>query len=402
MRRLKQIAPSPRGPCPGPYISTMKSALKFLVVLIIGSAAYILLGASCIPKKSIAVEGVLFGRPFRTTVDHVLAGEMLSYPQSTPVIALFNTYAERPLNTGTLAAIAMEHSMDVATLYFLQRAYGMERNKLAQDLYLSHLDKLASNGGSQHPLTALKDYFVAFVPGLDHNDTTNGGNFARQRRLMSAGGVQNELIRTGDWGLTDDNALIIAARLRELSAQHERIIVVSASKGGLETAVALGRVLKPHETANIKAWVSVGGILKGSPVADTYLHWPKCWVAEIGLMTVGQKIGLVQDVSYVKRSVEFDSLHLPESILRLHFVGAPLATQIHKRIAGNYCSIREFGPNDGITPLADEVTDGGVIVSELGLDHYYSSPDIDRKTIALALAVAELRQQSADSMRASP
>jgi len=92
-------------------------------------------------------------------------------------------------------------------------------------------------------------HYVAFVPGLDYNDTTNGGNFARQRRLLTAGGVRNELILTDDWGLTDANAEVVAKRLMELSVVHKKIIVVSASKGGLETAVALGRVMDPEGPA---------------------------------------------------------------------------------------------------------------------------------------------------------
>ncbi len=366
----------------------MKKALKVIALMAIGLLTYLLTGASCAPKTVIAVNGSLFGRPFETTVDNELAKLMLTEPQSEEVAALFSAYKDRPLNTNTLSEIAAVHSMDVATLYFLQRAYAGEQNAHAQDSYLNNLDQL-STGNTGEPLAPLKDYYVAFVPGLDYNDTTNGGNFARQRRLLTAGGVANELILTDDWGMTDTNAAVVAARLKELSTEHEKIIVVSASKGGLETAVALGRVLKPEETGAIKAWVSVGGILKGSPVADTYLHWPKCWVAEIGLMTVGQKIGLVQDVSYAKRETEFADLVFPEHIKCVHFIGAPLTTQVHKRIRSHYCSIKEFGPNDGITPLADEVSNNGIIISELGLDHYYSSPDIDKKTIALALVVAE-------------
>jgi hypothetical protein len=106
-------------------------------------------------------------------------------------------------------------------------------------------------------------------------------------------------------------------------------------------------------------------------------------------MTVGQKISLVEDVSYAKRGSGFNDLVFPEQLMRVHFIGAPLSAQVEKRIRSNYCSISAFGPNDGITPLADEVSDGGIIVSELGLDHYYRSPDIDKKTIALALTVAE-------------
>jgi hypothetical protein len=368
----------------------MKKTIKFISFASIGMVLYIVLSANCLPRTSIPVDGFLFGRPFKTTVDNGLAKQMLTNPTGTMVTKLFSDYKDKPLNTNTLAEIAANNSMDVATLYFLLRAYHDKQNKQAQNLYLTYLDQLSDLNYNQQ-LSPLKDFYVAFVPGLDYNDTTNGGNFARQRRLLNASGIQNELILTDDWGLTDDNAVTVAMRLNELSKYHSKIIVVSASKGGLETAVALGKILKPEETKSIKAWVSVGGILNGSPVADTYLCWPKCWIAEIGLLTVGQKISLVQDLSYKKRAAEFSEFNFPDNIKRVHFVGAPLSTQIHKRIKDNYCSIKKFGPNDGITPLADEVSDKGLIISELGFDHYYKHPEIDKKTIALALVVAHIQ-----------
>lgn len=370
-------------------LRTMKKPISGITLVLFGIGAYVLFSSNCLPKMRLAVAGTLFGRSINTVVDNDLAGLMLTSPTDERVQELFATYTGAPLNTSTLADITRKHSMDVATLFFLQQAYSDERNRQAQDQYHANLDALAVETDAGQALAALKDFHVAFVPGLDYNDTTNGGNFARQRRLLSAHGVSNELILTDGWGLTDANAVVVADRLRGISKTHERIIVVSASKGGLEAAIALGRELKPEESTAIKAWVSVGGILKGSPVADTYLCWPKCWVAELGLLTVGQKISLVQDVSYAKREPEFGGFVFPEHLMRVHFVGAPLSAQVEKRIRGNYCSIREFGPNDGITPLADEVSAGGIIVSELGLDHYYRSPDIDKKTIALALTVAE-------------
>jgi triacylglycerol esterase/lipase EstA (alpha/beta hydrolase family) len=208
--------------------------------------------------------------------------------------------------------------------------------------------------------------------------------------LLTASGIANEMIVTDEWGLTDENANILANRLRVLSQQHEKIILVSASKGGLETAVALGKIMKPEETKSIKAWISVGGVLKGSPVADTYLCWPKCWIAEIGLWTKGKRINLIQDVSYKKRTEDFKQLQFPENIKIIHFIGAPLATQINKEIKSLYCSIIHLGPNDGLTPLADELTEKGIVITELGLDHHYRSPNIDKKTIALALVVAKI------------
>jgi hypothetical protein len=359
-------------------------------ITIAGIACYVLFGASCLPKTTIPANGILFGRAFTTTVDNLLAKQMLCEPTSKHVHRLFAEYSDRPLNTQTLSEISSKYSMDVSTLYFLNRTYADPKNKEAQSKYQDYFDQLADND-FERSVSSLRDYYIVFVPGLDYLDTTNGGDFAKQRRLLTKYGVINELIMTGDWGFADKNAEIIAARLKQLNGFYEKIIIVSASKGGLDVAIALGELLKEEDVSSVKAWVSVGGILRGSPVADKYLHWPKCWVAEIGLLFVGQKISLIHDVSYKKRKAEFSNFRFPEHITRVHFIGAPLSTQIHKRIRSNYCLIKNLGPNDGITPIADEVTDGGIVVSELGFDHYYKHPDIDKKTIALALTVANIQ-----------
>lgn len=52
-------------------------------------------------------------------------------------------------------------------------------------------------------------------------------------------------------------------------------------------------------------------------------------------------------------------------------------------------AIRSLGPNDGLTLLADELIPGGVVVTDVGLDHYYKDPIIELKTIALAHVVIE-------------
>ena len=360
----------------------MKNILKILTITTLGFIIYILLGSSCIPKVSIPVNGFLFGRNFTTTVDNQLAKKMLSKEDYVEVNKLFTVYANKPLNTATLSEISKKYSMDVSTLYFLERAYKSPKNKEAQDLYLKYFNQFSDKNFKQQ-FEPVQNVYVAFVPGLDYLDTSNGGDFAKQRKLFTSNGIHNELILTESWGLADRNAEIVAKRLKELNKQYEQIIIVSASKGGLDVAIALGKLLKAKDIPSVKAWVSVGGILKGSPVADKYLSWPKCWVAEIGLLFAGQNINLVQDVSYKKRTEDFKNLHFPEHIKRFHFIGAPLSTQIHKRIKSNYCSIKDLGPNDGITPLADEVSDGGIIVSELGFDHYYKHPELDKKTLAL-------------------
>ena len=366
----------------------MKQPYTFLIIISVGMVVYVLFGASCLPNTSYSVRGMLFGKPMETRVDHELAGLMLSFPNDMRVQHLFQTYQDNVLNTETLAELTNAYSLDVATLYFLQRAYRTAQNKKAQDDYIHYFKMQQAN--SKPDLALLESHYVVFIPGLAYKeDTTTGANFARQQRLLTSLGISNELIEIDEWGLADENAQFISDRLKALSQQYNKIMVVSASKGGLETAITLGKMLTPAETQSIKSWVSVGGILRGSPIADHYLTAPKCWFAEFMLWTKKKKIDVVRDMSYQSRAKEFSKLEFPPHLKIIHFVGAPLSTQLDKKIKGRYCSMKSFGPNDGLTPLADQLTENGIIISEIGLDHYFRDIHIDQKTLALALVAAQ-------------
>ena len=95
------------------------------------------------------------------------------------------------------------------------------------------------------------------------------------------------------------------------------------------------------------------------------------------------------------RRATFTGLHLPNHVLTIQYVGAPLSGQLARSTRGRYETLRSRGPNDGLTLLSDELVEGGIAVTEVGLDHYYRDPAIDLKTTALAyLVLDELRQQA--------
>ncbi len=52
--------------------------------------------------------------------------------------------------------------------------------------------------------------------------------------------------------------------------------------------------------------------------------------------------------------------------------------------------MRSLGPNDGLALTLDEIFPGGTTLLEMGLDHYMSAPDMDRRTEALTRAVLRL------------
>jgi len=361
-----------------------------LLIVFPGIIVCILLYSCGNPKKLSSIHGQFLGKPLITTVDSKLAGLILTEQSDYRVKQLFDKYEGKPLNNLTLGEIAKNYSVDVATFYFLQCQYQHIKNKEAQDLFYSYSEEMKT-GNLPGETMEMKDYFIAFVPGFAYkNDSTTGADFSKQRRLLLKAGIENELIETDEWGLSENNAVIIANKLRALSERHQKIIVVSASKGGLETAIAVGKIMKQEETNAIKAWVSVGGILRGSPIADQYLKGPKRLFAEFILWTKGKKIDLVKDMSYKRRVVGYKEFQFPSNIKIIHFVGAPLATQISKIIKRRYYSLIKLGPNDGITTLPDEISENGIVVTGLGLDHYFNDPNIDRITFALAYVAVKI------------
>ncbi len=357
---------------------------------ILGAVIYLIASANCMPNIRVKAAGTLAGQPFQAMVDGQLAKGLIEGDSSAVIRALTREADAQPIVNQMLAELLRKTSMDFATFYLLDRWYREPQNKAAQDDYGQFVQQISITNTLPETSAALRQYLIVFVPGLAYReDTTTGADFARQRRLLDALGIANTLIETDEWGSTEDNAQMVAQKIRDLQTDSRPILLVSASKGGLECALALGKILRPEETLHLKAWVSVGGILRGSPVADRYLCFPRCWLAEVPLFLKGKNMDIVRDISHRKRSVEFDALQFPPHLLNIQLVGAPLATKISREIRGRWCNMRHIAPNDGLTTLPDQVIPGSIIVSEPGLDHFFRDPAIDVKTLALACVAAK-------------
>ncbi len=372
----------------------MKRIKQAVFITIPLAFAAILTSGNCLPTQKWLVKGLFFDRPFDNTLDNALAKTFIEQGNISEKAELLTHEADKkPLDNALMSDLTKQSSADFATLYALKRLYEQPQNRVAQNLYAQFNAELTKSPTTT--IAEIKDistYLFVFVPGFAYKeDTTTGADFGRQRRLFNKNGLKTHLIEVEEWGLASKNAEIIAQALRDLSVKNDKIIVVSASKGGLETAIALGSILSEAESQNIKSWISVGGILRGSPIADQYLCAPKSWLAATMLAFKRQNLGTVRDMSYKKRENDWKQWHFPSNMLRIHFVGAPLATQISSDIRSRYCSlIKSFGPNDGLTTLTDQLTEGGTVVSELGLDHYYKDENIDTKTVALACTALKM------------
>jgi len=335
------------------------------------------------------MEGTLFGRPITLPVDHELAVKMITNRQDSDVVNLFSSYQNVALDNELLKNITNQYSLDVATLFLIERLYGQEKNKRLQDFYLSTIDTLSSSNLEQS-LSFLQDFYVVFVPAFNYE--SNAGNFWQQRALLAAAKIPHEIIKTQQWGLVEENANLIAKQLQDLSQNYSNIIVVSVSKGGLEAALALDKITNPETLNSIKAWINVSGILKGSPAAD---HWQqpgrKLWL-RCGLFFARKwKVPLTQllnDLSYNRRKQTAQELNIPKSIYIINL------------IAGKLKSLKDRAkvllPSDGYSPLLDEIVKDGDVVFEMNANHTYKGVDLNvRMVVLLRYIVSQLQNKTA-------
>jgi len=157
---------------------------------------------------------------------------------------------------------------------------------------------------------------------------------------------------------------------------------------------AIGDLLTPSQLVKVKAWVNIGGILRGSFIADSAVRWPKQWLVKIYLFFKGWDFDSVESMTTKRSHERLKRVHLPSDILYLNYVGIPLSGHITKRAKGRYADLRTLGPNDGLTLITDEIIPNSVTIAELGLDHYYLDPEIDLKTVALAQLVINHLEKS--------
>ncbi len=361
-----------------------------------------LLSFGCASVTKYPVQGTLAGQAIATTIDselskyyleHYLRNNRINPAYDQEIDRALVIWNQRPLDSDSLRELTQEFSPDLATLYFVSRVYQDPINRKAQDAFHAHVATLRAKGPKEVFRIAKRfaPYLIAFVPGYAYKrDPTTGADFAQQRRLMTEAGFKNVLIETDELATVDTNAKIVASEILRLNEEHRRIILVSTSKGGTEVALAIGKLLPPERLEGVQAWISIGGLLRGTPSADQALQWPKSWLVRAAFFFTGHRGEVIEDLNTKKRREVFAQLEFPGDMLTLQYVGAPLSGQIAEYVQGRYDDLKNLGPNDGLTLLADELVEGGIVITDIGLDHYYLDPEIDLKTFALASVVLDL------------
>ena len=369
-----------------------------------------LLPACSMFRSPLPVAGVVAGQPVATTVDtalaryyieHYLPGHRTRPAWDTLLDSLTASLGVGVPTKEQLKTIAHDYSTDLATLLLVHRLWNDPANQDIQALFATALSEVKSlaHTGRLSTLNISQDYLMVFAPGWFYqSDPTSGADFAQPRRIVAQLGLQTYLLPTEENGSVERNAAIIAEHLRRLSAEHTRMVLVSASKAGPEVAYALAMLETAEQVHNVKAWVNIGGVLRGSALADAAVRWPQRWYVSLFILR-GDSFAGVQSLTTARSAKRLAGARLPERVLIVNYVGIPLSGQVSERARPGYVRLRKEGPNDGLTPIVDEILLGSVTIVELGLDHFYWHPEMPLRTVAMAQAVIQWVERHRDRKR---
>jgi hypothetical protein len=333
------------------------------------------------------VRGELFGQRIDTTVDGALARYYLEdYLAGARREPAFDRRLDRlhreapPVTREALAAIAADFSVDVAAAYCAWRLLQDPRNRELQQRFEAELDAVRS--GAVRPVPEPPRILMA--PGwLWRTQPETGADFARPRAVLRGMGLSSTLLETAESGTIEDNAAIIARGLAQ-HAQDADAILVSASKAGPEVGWALTRLEAAGTAHRVGAWVNIGGILQGSPLADTATRWPLRWLVRVAALWEPWTYTSIRSMRTAPGRERFAQWHRPPHTAALNFLAVPFSGDVSAGARDNHARMAALGPNDGLTLLADAIAPDSRTIVQLGVDHYYLDPEIDLKTAALA------------------
>jgi hypothetical protein len=364
-----------------------------------GRAAPIVLIALCLGcahlYPAIAARGQIAQQPIETTVDSEAARYFLEHylqndRQQPKWDAAFDSLPSSPQATlpdrDFLAQLSARFSPDFASLYLAQRLAQEKVSRPIRALFERELAAIrrARTTADRQPPTR---YSLLFVPGWDyaHTAAITGADFARPRRLLASVGFDNRLIEVPSNGSVETNAAAVARTLRDYAGSGRKLIVVSTSSAGPAVAQALGEILADENLCHVHAWLNIGGLLRGTAIADHYMRWPRRWWSRLYAWLQGWPWEAIESMSVAPSRERFARLRLPAHVLTINYVGIALSGSVTSLARDNYTVLRSGGPNDGLTYAVDALVPDTATIVALGRDHYLAEdPELDLKTLALA------------------
>jgi hypothetical protein len=272
------------------------------------------------------------------------------------------------LNVDSLREITSQDGLELATAVLYDRIRRSKRHGPVIQEIEEHED-LASNDRAENLL-------IGVVPGAFWQEHPHTGADGRQIFSIARDlGLEATLVPVGSLGSLAANARML---LDWLGRHKDREIgLVSLSKGGLDlmTAIAISQAQESvdFDFGHVRAWVSIGGPLQGSPLVHWLRERP---MRSAGLRVLlrlrGQRFNVVDELGRKPAGHEWIPPRVPQCIRLIHALCFPLRRHLtHRWSPRGYDRLAPLGPNDGAGILLGDLTGWpGVVYPVWGADHY--------------------------------
>jgi hypothetical protein len=252
---------------------------------------------------------------------------------------------------------------------------------------------------NQDNLRADAQIRVGIVPGAfyrEHQDT--GADGACLAAIVKSMNCPVDRVPAESFGSLASNASHLADWL--LQHRHERVMLISLSKGSADTKVALALPNAAELFGNVAAWVSLSGLPQGTSLVTWLRRQP---LRRLGVRLLlrlrSQRYSVVEELRPEADGPLAVWPPLPLSLRIIHVVGFPLRRHLaHPWAARGYERLAPLGPNDGGGFLLGDVTRlPGAVFPVWGADHYFqpawdATPLLRRILVEAMSPEAGLRQ----------
>lgn len=218
------------------------------------------------------------------------------------------------------------------------------------------------------------DCKLGIVPGAfyrDHKHTgADGGRLFEIARTL---GMDAELIPVRSFGRLAENGKIIS---EWVANQSESLLLASLSKGSADLKEAIRLGLGRTFTDKILCWVSLSGILQGTPLVQWLRNRPlHLFGVKLLLWSRGQSFAAADDLRHGGPQ-DHPWPDLPKRFALVHVHGVPLRKHLRHPFAFRaYERLAPLGPNDGGGILLRDLLHlPGILCPLWGVDHYLDPP----------------------------
>jgi len=283
------------------------------------------------------------------------------------------------LSDETLERITRDEGVDFATALLFERF----QKSSGQARFMERINTLRRLPSADSSKIEAK---LVIVPGALYLERPDlGGNGRIVREVAATLGLESDLIPLTSFGSVEHNAKLIRNWLEE--HLHERIILVSVSKGGADLKLALSAGDAPRLFRNVVAWVNICGPLNGSRMANWILRSrSRTLFFRWKFQLQKRDFQFITDLRHGADAPLASSVYLPASMEMLSLIGFPMRKHMTTRFS-RFChrTLAANGPNDGTTSLADLQALPGKIYPVWGMDHYFRPESEARSLVSATL-----------------